>query len=195
MSRMSLRIMRGCGGAFAGLLLALVSQPAPAAIHLDAAVSRVDFTVKTRWGQALQGTFPTLTGEVVEREDGQRQVHLRIPTGDALLPGHPRYTRLMRGEGFFDVEHHPDILFESDPHPAALAVEGGRLGGFLTIRGIRRREVLSVAPASCERPGLDCDVVVTGTVYRGDYRMDDWSIALSDRVQLALRIRARDDDR
>ncbi len=175
------------------LLLAL-ALPAAQAVAIDSQASHVVFTLKTRWGQRLEGYFPDVTGAVERTGDAQSRVRLRLPTGGVEILGHPRYTRLTRGEGFFDAVHHPQVEFVSDPHPDQLVRAGGKLGGVLTIRGVRRREVLDVAPAACGRPGIDCDVVVHGVVYRSDYAMDRWAIALSDRVELVLRLRVRDGD-
>ena len=58
-------------------------------------------------------------------------------------------------------------------------------------RGVRRREVFALAPATCARPTIDCDVVATGVVYRSDYAMDRWAFALADRVVFALHLRTR----
>lgn len=175
-------------------LLALAVVPAQAVVF-DSQASSVGFTLKTRWGQTLDGRFPTLTGSIDASDDGLKRVRLTLDTRDVEIVGHPRYTRLTRGEGFFDAGRHPHVEFVSDPHDGQLAREGGKLGGFLTIRGVRRREVMDVAPASCDRPGLDCDVVVRGVVYRSDFAMDRWAVALSDRVELVLRLRAREQRR
>ena len=175
------------------LLAALVCATGGAqAVTIDGEASRVGFTMKTRWGQTLEGRFETLLGDIIGSDDGLTRVNLRMPTRGVEIVGHPRYTRVTRSESFFDSNRFPFLEFQSDPHPESLAHEGGKLGGFLTIRGVRRREVLTVLPATCARPGLDCDVVVTGVVYRGDYDMGNWSVALSDRVQLQLHIRVRE---
>lgn len=170
----------------AGLLFAM--QAASATV--DAQASWAGFSLKTRWGQSLEGHFPVMQGEIVPAGDRKR-VQLRMSTQEVVVVGSPRYSRLTRGEGFFDADRHPQVVFVSDAYPASLVREGGRLAGEVTIRGITRREVFMVEPSACERPGIDCDVVATGVVYRGDYGMDRWSVALSDRVQLVLRLRTR----
>ena len=81
--------------------------------------------------------------------------------------------------------------FVSDPYDEALLREGGLLGGHLTIRGVRRREVFTLEPATCDRPAIDCDVVASGVVYRSDYAMDRWAFALADRVVFSLHLRTR----
>ena len=174
------------------LLAAGVSLSAPAA-EIDTALSRIGFTLKTRWGQTLDGRFPDWRGEIVAVSDARRQVRLRLPTGDVEILDHPQYSRVTRGRGFFDADRHPWVEFVSDPYTDELLRDGGLLGGALTIRGVRRREVFTLEPATCDRPTIDCDVVASGVVYRSDYAMDRWGFALSDRVVFNLHIRTRPD--
>lgn len=171
-------------------VLGLLCTVQAGAATFDADASWAGFTLKTRWGQTLDGRFPVLAGEIVPAGDRKR-VQLRLSTRDVEIIGSPRYSRLTRGEGFFDADHHPEVVFVSDAYPSSLVRDGGRLAGDLTIRGITRREVFIVEPSTCDRPGIDCDVLASGYVYRGDYAMDRWAIALSDRVRLVLRLRTR----
>ncbi len=167
---------------------ALASKP----VEIDTGHSRIGFTLKTRWGQSLDGRFPNWHGEIVSAPGDRKQVRLKLPTAEVEILDHPQYSRVTRGKGFFDADQHPYVEFVSDPYDASLLVEGGLLGGALTIRGVRRREVFTVQPSQCRRPGIDCDVVASGVVYRADYAMDRWGFALSDRVVFDLHIRTRD---
>ncbi len=182
-------IVAVCSGV--ALLSGMAWASPPAVTAIDADASSAGFTVRTRWGQTLEGRLPVVIGEIVRVGDQRKRVSLRLPTGRAEVAGNDRYTRLVRGEGFFDVEHHPEIVFVSDAYPESLLRDGGKLAGELTIRGKTRREVFTLEAAACERPGIDCDVLATGVVYRGDFDMDRWSFALSDRVKLTLRLRSR----
>ena len=172
---------------WAGCLLPV----AAAAVEIDTAQSRIGFTLKTRWGQALDGRFPQWQGEIAPVAERRRQVRLRLPTGEVEILDHPQYSRITRGKGFFDADHHPWVEFVSDPYDETLLREGGLLGGHLTIRGVRRREVFTLEPATCDRPAIDCDVVASGVVYRSDYAMDRWAFALADRVVFSLHLRTR----
>ena len=171
-------------------LVACLGAPLSAA-EIDTAKSRIGFTLKTRWGQELEGRFPQWRGEIVEVPGQRRQVRLQLPTRDVEILGHQQYSKITRGKGFFDADRHPWVEFVSDPYTEELLREGGLLGGALTIRGVRRREVFAVQPATCEHPGIDCDVVADGVVYRSDFAMDRWGFALSDRVVFSLHIRTR----
>lgn len=160
---------------------------------IDTDASWAGFTLKTRWGQTLEGRFPVMEADLARTEGERKRVVLRLSTRDVEIIGYPRYTEFTRGEGFFNATRHPHVVFVSDAYPPALLRDGGTLAGDLTIRGTTRREVFTVEPAACDRPGIDCDVLATGVVYRGDFHMDRWGFALSDRVRMVLRLRLRGD--
>ena len=183
---------RGRWRGWACSLALLAAAPALATkpVEIDTTQSRIGFSLKTRWGQALDGRFPQWRGEIVPAGD-RKQVRLKLPTADVEILGHAQYSKITRGKGFFDADQHPYVEFVSDPYDEALLREGGLLGGALTIRGVRRREVFTLQPSTCARPAVDCDVVASGIVYRADYAMDRWGFALSDRVVFDLHIRTR----
>jgi polyisoprenoid-binding protein YceI len=174
----------------AGAAIALLAACA-LAVEIDPVASKIGFTLHTRWGQALQGGFPDARGEVAELPDGRHQVRLRLSTRTVEILGHPSYTRLTRGSGFFDAERFPEIDFVSDAYSPQLLRSGGGLPGMLTIRNVSQREVFTILPARCERPAHDCDVIASGSIDRGDFGMDRWNFAVSDRVLFSLRVRVR----
>lgn len=155
--------------------------------------TRLGFELRTRWGMKLEGVFPHYEGEVRTLPDGRQQVHLRMHTRQVEIVDHPRYTEWARSEKFFGAERYPVVVFVSKPYDAELLRHGGELAGDLIIRGISRPRSLTVEPATCERPAKECDVVATGTVRRSDYDMDDWMLAVNDRVVFVLRARLRDE--
>lgn len=176
-----------------GVLLAGAAEASRAqtAAVVDAPASWAGFSLRTRWGQSLDGHFPDMQGEILGAGNARRQVRVRLSTASVEIIGSQRFTRMTRGEAFFDAANHPEVVFVSDPYPPALLREGGKLAGDLTIRGHTRREVFTLEPSTCDRPGIDCDVFASGVVYRGDFDMGRWSVALSDRVRLTLRLRTR----
>ena len=161
---------------------------------IDPAQSQVGFTLRTRWGQTLEGRFPTYQGEILALDDGRRRVRLSLSAREVEIVGHRNYTRLTRGKGFFDAERYPEVVFVSEPYGDELTRDGGALAGALTIRGVRRHEVFTVEPSTCARPAHDCAVVASGTVQRSDYGVDRWSFALSESVRFSLRIWTRSGD-
>lgn len=154
--------------------------------------SRVEFTLHTRWGQTLDGRFPRIEGEVEAMADGRRQVRFRLDARALEIAGNARYTAFARGPRFFDAARHPQVEFVSEPYSPQLLQDGGALDGELRMHGVRRRERFVLAPASCARPGRDCDIVAHGSVRRGDYHLDGWRLALRERVRFALRVRVRE---
>jgi len=161
------------------------------AAEIDAAASRAGFTLYTRWGQPLEGRFPSLTGQVDDLGDGRHRVRLVLLTGDVEIVGHPGYTRFARGSGFFDAKQWSQVEILSDPYDARLLREGGELGGILRIRGVQRRERFRIEPAACDTPARACDVIAHGSIDREDYGMDRWRIAVRDDVRFQLRLRLR----
>jgi polyisoprenoid-binding protein YceI len=164
-------------------------------LQFDPQKSDFGFELHTRWGQRLDGHFPRYDGQVAVLPDGRHQVRLRFFTADVEIVDHPRYTDWARGPHFFDAEKYPAVTFVSEPYDPVVLAQGGRLAGQLSIRGIQRPKTLQVEPAACARPGLDCDVVATGAVSRADYDMDDFKLAVNDRVVFVLRARLRDNAR
>ncbi|MGN7727180.1 YceI family protein [Luteimonas sp. 22616] len=174
--------------AAACLTLALLLATARAA-EIDPAASAIGFTLKTRWGKTLIGHFPRYEGEVATLPDGRHQVRLRLAAAEVEIDGSSTFTRLTRGEGFFEADRFPWVEFVSDPYSTDLTRHGGRLGGRVTIRGVERRESFVIRPAVCERPGVECDIVARGSIDRDDYGMGRWGFALSDKVVFSLRVR------
>jgi len=180
---------RGKGPWLAIALLAACLGGACFAAEIDAAASSAGFTLQTRWGQALDGRFPTLRGQIDDLGDGRHRVRLLLMTGDVEIVGHPGYTRFARGRGFFDARRWPQVEFLSDPYGPELLRDGGELGGILGIRGRQQRGRFRIEPSGCDRPARACDVVASGSIQRDAYGMDRWRIAVRDEVRFRLRLR------
>lgn len=180
---------------FALLLAAGTAGSATAeAADIDPAHTRIGFTLKTRWGQGLQGRFPRFDGRIETLDNGRHRVHLRMSAREVEIVGHPNYTGMTRGEGFFEADRFPDVEFVSDPYVPALIADGGKLTGELTIRDVTRRETFIILKSECARPAYDCDVLASGSVRRTDYGVDRWILAVSDHVRFVLRLRVREGD-
>ena len=185
---------RSAAAAAAALLtVALLLFPARAT-QIDETASSVGFTLETRWGKTLVGHFPRYEGDVSRLSDGLQQVRLRLSTADVEIEDSATFTRVTRGEGFFEAARFPWVEFVSDPYDVSLLRTGGRLGGVLTIRGIQRRQSFTVSASDCDAPGVGCDIVARGTIDRDDYGMGRWGFALSDEVVFSLRMRVAPGD-
>ncbi len=171
----------------------LATTSAVDAAEIDPTHTRIGFTLKTRWGQVLNGRFPSYGGRIDTLGDGRHRVRLRMSTREVEIVGYPSYTGMTRGEGFFEADRFPDVEFVSDPYASALIADGGKLTGELTIRDVRRRETFVILKSECARPAYDCDVLASGSVRRSDYGVDRWILAVSDHVRFVLRLRVRKD--
>ncbi len=180
---------------FCCLLIAagtLAGSTAAQAADIDPQHTRIGFTLKTRWGQVLNGRFPRYSGRIETLDDGRSRVRLQMSARDVEIVGYPSYTGMTRGEGFFEADRFPDVEFVSDPYAPALIADGGKLTGELTIRDVKRRETFIILKSECARPAYDCDVLASGSVRRTDYGVDRWILAVSDHVRFVLRLRVRE---
>lgn len=168
----------------------LAAMPAPAReIAIDDARSQARFQLRLALGRALDGRFPRLTAHWLAQPDGRWRVAVALPADAAEIPGHPRYTRIMRSQMFFDSRRHPEIHFLSDPFDPSLLARGGALAGVLTMRGSGRRESLQLAPSVCRPPvPRDCVLEVDGKVGRSAYGMTALKGVVGDEVAFRLRI-------
>jgi polyisoprenoid-binding protein YceI len=148
------------------------------------------FALHTRWGQVIEGRFPEARGHVEVLADGRHRVHIRIDARQIQLPGHPRYTTITRGPGFFDAATHPWIEFVSEPYTEDVVTNGGIVPGELSIRGRGRPIRFLLAPLECDAAGR-CLSVAVGEVSRAVYGMDRWRMLLEDRVGFELRMRTQ----
>ena len=121
----------------------------------------------------------------------RRGVRVRLDSARMEITGHPRYTQWARGPDFFDVAGFPSIEFRSETYDEALLIEGGALHGTLTMRDVSRPVRFVLEPATCEEPGVACDVVASGVVDRTAFGMDGWRVAIGDAVRFELRVRTQ----
>ncbi len=165
----------------------------PAAQPIDADRSQSLFSVRLRWMQRLDARFTRFGGELLRLPDGHRRVQVRLEADSVEFPGRPRYTAWAKSDRFFDAARFREISFRSAPFPPAVLREGGRISGDLRLRGLGRSTRFYIAPAPCERPGLDCPIEVRGTTRRSRFGMTAWSVAVQDRVHFAFRIWLKQD--
>lgn len=160
-------------------------------IRLDASRSDGAFRVKLMWLLGIDGAFGHIDGDA--RVDRDRDV-LRVAASidaSTLRMCSRRYENWAKSEDFFDVAHHPLIVFVSDEFARARLADGGELPGRLTVRGISRPVRFALLPAACERPAYDCPIRVRGTIRRSQFGMDAHRGTLADKVELDFRVYAR----
>lgn len=187
---MALRIHAGLAAA----CLLVTTPPAAWAetpadvILLDSARSHAEFSVKVLWMFDVEGRFGHVNGHVrLDRAAGSGIVDARIDA-NAVKMRRSGIEDWVKSAEFFDVTHHPEIRFLSDPFPLQRLAEGGELPGSVGLRGSRSRVVFSVRPAACARPGIECAVEATATLRRSVFGMRSRKGTLADKVELRLSV-------
>lgn len=178
----------------AGLLVLAINSPAntpldPETLSLDSSRSHAAFSVKVLWMFAVEGQFGSVRGTVsIDHVHDQATVDAHINAADVTMRRESALAWVKSAE-FFDVEHHPEIHFHSEPFPLDRLHEGGQLPGALTMRGITHAVVFDVQPSTCERPASGCAIEAAGTVRRSEFDMHTRRATLADKVDLSFSIR------
>jgi polyisoprenoid-binding protein YceI len=182
---------RAGGLCLAGLMALAMPARSADTEPFDPAASHADITVDLRVAGRVGGRFGKIAGEL-RPADGERwRVHARIDARSLKLDGPGWMQRSMRSPKFLDVENHPRIDFESVSFDRALLRTGGALAGDLTLRGRRGRVGFRIAPSTCDAPGRDCPIRVTGTVSRRAFGMSAQRLWLRDAVGFDFKVRLR----
>ena len=155
--------------------------------------SQVGFCVDSKLSR-IEGKFTDFQGGMSlahgEQDDGQTMVLIRagsLETDSSLVES------MIKGEHFFDVKHHPEVLFVSDgfkwtgPKTAVLR-------GKLTLRGVTRPVIFNVTVSALDDEAIDdADRVLvkaTTTVNRADFGMDELAGLVEGQVQLCMSVEA-----
>ena len=155
--------------------------------------SRVGFCVGSKLSR-IEGSFTDFQGGISlapgEQDDGQTLV--LIKTG-SLQTDNDLVKSMVMGERFFDVEHHPEVLFVSNafkwtgPNTAVLT-------GKLTLRGITKPVIFNVKLTAVGDEPIDQAnrvlVKATTSISRADFGMDELTTLVEGNVQLCMSVEA-----
>ena len=155
--------------------------------------SQVGFCVDSKLSR-IEGKFTDFQGGMSlahgEQDDGQTMVLIRA---DSLETDSSLVESMIKGEHFFDVKHHPEVLFVSDgfkwtgPKTAVLR-------GKLTLRGVTKSVIFNVTVSALDDEAIDdADRVLvkaTTTVNRADFGMDELAGLVEGQVQLCMSVEA-----
>ena len=159
--------------------------------RIEQSSSRVGFCVDSKL-KRIEGKFRDFRGGITldPGTNGNGQTMMMIRT-DSLDTEGAMVRSLLLGEGFFDAERHPEILFVShsfewtDKHSAVLK-------GDLTLRGITRPITFDVTLTE-QGKGHDGKLLVKATtqINREEFGMDKLTSLADSKVRLCINAEAR----
>ncbi len=165
---------------------------------VDPAHSKVGFAVKHMGVATVRGEFNEFAGTLEIGDDlASARAYGTVNTASVDTNQAQRDNHL-RSADFFDVEVHPELVFESTGIEA-IGDETYRIVGDLTLHGVTREVELAaeiggtdIGPNGEERTGLE----ITGELSRRDFEMGfnaalgSGNAVVSDKVKLTLDIAA-----
>jgi polyisoprenoid-binding protein YceI len=184
---------------------AMAANPAPAAAAaspgaaaalaagqpIDPRRSSARGVVTLRLRGAVEGRLPGVSGMLLGSPAAGWRVQVRLDAQGIRFDGPRWMERSTRSPAFLAVDRYPAIRFDSEAFDDATLHAGGVLRGQLTLRGRRRPVAFDLLPATCARPGRDCDIRVQGGVSRHDFGMVAHRTMVLDRVELRIQVRLR----
>ena len=162
--------------------------------RIEQETSQVGFCVSSGWTR-IKGDFLDFTGglalvpESKHTEPAEQAMVIiqtaSLDTRSSVVEG------VIKGEGFFDVEHFPEILFVSNGFEWT-GKDSASIYGDLTVRGITRPVVFDVVltPVDQHSDGTveRMQVKASTTINRADFNMDSMSGLVSDTVTLCMSV-------
>jgi len=155
--------------------------------------SRVGFCVGSKLSR-IEGNFRDFQGGMAlnraDNDNGQTMVLIRA---DSLDTEGAVIKSMIKGEGFFDVEHYPEVLFVSNGFHWT-GTETAVLKGDLTMRGITKPIIFNVTLTALDANQFNQAqkilVKATTTIDRADFGMGGLSSLVNSSVQLCMSIEA-----
>ncbi|MGB5441987.1 MAG: YceI family protein [Gammaproteobacteria bacterium] len=155
--------------------------------------SQVGFCVDSKLSR-VKGNFTDFLGGISlnpgDNDDGQTMVLIKagsLDTGGSIIEN------MLKSEKFFDVEHHPEVLFVSDGFEWT-GPDTAVLKGNLTMRGITKPVIFDVTLKALDAERVDQaqKIVVNATtmINRADFGMDGLSALVSSDVHLCMSVEA-----
>ncbi|MFZ6757186.1 YceI family protein [Undibacterium sp. Ji50W] len=146
------------------------------------------------WGLSMQrGRFDKNTGSIeldTDNKSGSLQIDI---DADSINTGSDAFNKILRSEGFFDVQKYPKILFQSSKlifnEDKLVQVEGD-----LTIRDIKRPVKVDITHFECRFMILylkrACGANGYTKILRSDYGVGRYVPFVSDEVTLSFSVEA-----
>ena len=176
-----------------GLLLAFglarVEAAPAAALPLDGHRSAAEFEVHLRLPFRGIARFNRMQGQLSGDPAAGWRVGLEVDGRSLHFEGPSWMDKLTRSSSFLDVDRYPAIALRTRTIPDQVLRQGGAVQGELTLRGRTRPASFVLLAPACARPGVDCDLLVQGTVSRRDFGMTAYRLTLRDGVDVRVRLR------
>ena len=156
--------------------------------------SQVGFCVNSKLSR-IEGNFSDFKGGMNlnpgRRSNGQTMVLIRA---DSLDTESAFINSMIKGENFFDVENHPEVLFVSNGFRWT-GEKSAVLTGDLTLRGITRPVTFDVTLTSKDAGKVSKARIIlvkaTTTINRAEFGMGKLTAMVDDNVQLCMTVEAQ----
>ena len=161
--------------------------------RIEQTSSKVGFCVNSKLSR-IEGNFKDFKGGISLNpgQDTNGQTMVLIKTG-SLETGTGLVNSVIKGEDFFDVERHPEVLFVSDGFKWT-GPETAVLTGKLTLRGITKDVIFNVKLTALDDEPIDQAerilVKATTSINRADFGMEALTSLVEGNVQLCMSVEA-----
>lgn len=147
---------------------ALLSQ-ASGRYRIDAAKSRIGFSVSQVGGGGISGTFGDFAGkfEINGRDISRSKVEISIAPA-SVATGKKRVENFLRGKAVLDAKRNPEVIFRSTK-VTRTGPQSAILEGLLSARGRQKPALFNVELV--KRAGRRIVFRVTGDIRRSPYDM------------------------
>ena len=165
----------------------VVTAPRGNLYRIDDSSSKVTFGVDTSISR-VEGQFNKFSGGILLSKDGQGVGYSAIVIYTETLDTSSTMVKtLLKGEEFFDVDQHPEIVFVNDSFKW-IDNNTATISGRLIIRGITRQVTFDVILEDVTNERIQ--LVASTKINRADYNMDAISSVVDDEVDLILSVEA-----
>jgi polyisoprenoid-binding protein YceI len=163
---------------------ALCRSAHASAWELDAAATRIEFSVRNLSVAHVDGRFRLTSGHVtLVEEDLSRSTVEAVIDATSVDTGEPKRDRHLRSADFLDVDHHPRITFRST-RIEQVGNAHWKVTGPLTILGATRAVVLDVQGGAVH--GSRADAHASVTIDRRDFGMTYAGFAVGKEVAITI---------
>ncbi|GAB3939784.1 YceI family protein [Corynebacterium tapiri] len=157
--------------------------------ELDPTHTRIGFVARHAMITKVRGAFNDWTADIaVDGDNSAIKVVIKtdsIDTRNADRDGH------VKGEDFFDVEKYPEMTFES----TSVDVDGGKVTGDLTIKGVTKPVTLDVDLLGSEvdpwgntRVGFDASTKINRKDFGIDFQapLNSGGVLVSEEITIEI---------